>query len=99
MLVGVFGVVATLLGSVTTFFFQSRMASHAEGVARSERLGQERLNACSAFAGALTELKRGLVSLWLLGKGDSTEPRRAAMHAECDRLGARAEAALRAEAA
>jgi hypothetical protein len=58
-------VVGTLLGSLSTFLFQQRTAVRAEVAVREERLRQERLAAYSAFAAAVTELKRGVVAAWL----------------------------------
>lgn len=83
-------VVGTLLGSLSTFLFQQRTAVRAEVSAREERLRQERLAAYSAFAAAVTELKRGVVAAWLRRSdpgGHGVAP------AEADRLGAFAEAA------
>ena len=55
LLAGLIGVAATLLGSFTTYLFQSRTAERAQSFERDERLRYEQLNACSAFASALTE--------------------------------------------
>jgi hypothetical protein len=41
---------STLLGSFSTYLFQSRTAERAEAFARDERLRQEQLIACSAYA-------------------------------------------------
>ncbi|HCU92061.1 MAG TPA: hypothetical protein DHU96_04730 [Actinobacteria bacterium] len=93
LLTGVIGVAATLLGSFSTYLFQSRTAKRAEAFALEERLRQEHLSACTAFAAALTELKRGLVTLWFYRqRGQETADYQAA-RIECDRLGASAEAA------
>jgi len=54
VLTGLIGVLATLLGSFTTYLFQSRTAERSQAFEREERLRQERLNACSSFAGAMT---------------------------------------------
>src|ERR1035438_2134763 len=64
LLAGLIGVAATLLGSFTTYLFQSRTAERAQSFERDERLRYEQVNACSAFASAITELKRGLITLW-----------------------------------
>jgi hypothetical protein len=64
VLTGVIGVAATLLGFFSTYLFQSRTAERAEAFARDERLRQEQLTACSAYAASLTALKRGLITLW-----------------------------------
>jgi hypothetical protein len=92
VLTGVIGVVATLLGSISTYYFQSRTAVRAESFARDERLRQEQLTACSAYAGALTDLKRGQVTLWF-HRDDPAGEKWQAARVECDQLGAAAEAA------
>ena len=91
-LTAVIGVAATLLGSFSTYRFQSRTAERAEAFARDERLRQEQLTACSAYAGSLTELKRGLITLWF-HREEPTGPAWQAARIEGDRLGASAEAA------
>ncbi|WP_455356334.1 hypothetical protein [Streptomyces sp. SYSU K217416] len=91
LLASLIAVTGTLLGSVSTFVFQRRSAQRAEGFAREERLRQERLAAYSAYAGAVTELKRGLVTLWLRRREDPHGTAYATALAECDRLGAAAE--------
>jgi len=83
----------TLLGSTTSFLFQRRSADRAEGSARAERLRLERLTAYSAYAGAITELKRGIVSLWFRRQEDPGGAEYRMARAECDRLGAAAEQA------
>lgn len=61
--------------------------------ARSERSRPEQLAACSASAGALTELKRAVITGWFRRhKSPMSEETRAAW-VEADRLGAAAEAA------
>lgn len=92
VLTGIIGVAATLLGSFSTYLFQSRTAKRAAEFAREERLHQEQLSACTAFAVALSELKRGLVTLWFAGqRGHDADYQ--ATQVQCDRLGASAEAA------
>jgi hypothetical protein len=86
------GVAGTLLGSLITYLFQGHTAKRAEAFARSERLRQEQLTACSAYAGSLTELKEGLVRVWLQ-REDPDGAARTAAFANSDRLGANAEAA------
>ena len=93
LLAGLIGVAATLLGSFTTYLFQSRTAERAQDFERSERLRYEQVNACSAFASAMTELKRGLITLWFYHQRDAAGEDYAAARIECDRLGASAEAA------
>jgi hypothetical protein len=92
-LVSLIGIAGTLLGSFTTYVFQSRTAGRGEAFARRERLRQEQLAACGAFAGALTELKRGIITLWFRRQADPTGAEYQATLVECDRLGASAEAA------
>ncbi|MGX1806561.1 hypothetical protein ACWIGI_12660 [Nocardia sp. NPDC055321] len=86
----VIAVVGTLLGSCTTYWFQRRTAARAEVLARSERLRQERLAAYSEYAGALSDLRRGQVTLWLRKRDSRDTP---AAYAEADRLGSVAHAA------
>ena len=93
LLTGVIGVTGTLLGSAITYLFQSRAAERAEAFAREERLRQEHLSACASFAAALTELKRGLVTLWFYARRGENGAEYLATRIECDRLGASAEAA------
>ena len=52
LLAGLIGIAATLLGSLTTYLFQSRTAERARSFERDERLRYEQVNACSAFASA-----------------------------------------------
>jgi len=92
LLTGVIGVAATLLGSFSTYLFQGRTAARAEAFARDERLRQEQLIACSAYAASLTSLKRGLISLWFHRK-DEGGPAWKEARTEADQLGASAEAA------
>jgi MoxR-like ATPase len=84
-------VAGTLLGSMTSFLFQRRSADRTEEFARAERLRQERLTAYSAYAGAVTELKRGVVNLWFRRQEDPDGAEYVLARAECDRLGAAAE--------
>jgi hypothetical protein len=93
LLAGLIGVAATLLGSFTTYLFQSRTAERAQSFQRDERLRYEQVNACSAFASAMTELKRGLITLWFCHQRDAAGADYLAARIECDRLGASAEAA------
>ena len=60
--------------------------------ARDERLRQEQLIACSAYAAALTDLKRGLITLWFQRKQEG-EPVWKEARTRADQLGARAGAA------
>jgi|SRR5215472_4638850 len=92
VLTGVIGVAATLLGSFSTYLFQSRTARRAEVFARDERLRQEQLIACSAYAASLTGLKRGLIGLWFQ-RDQEGEPVWKQARADADQMGAGAEAA------
>jgi hypothetical protein len=92
VLTGLIGVAATLLGSLTTYLFQARTAERTQAFERGERRRQEQADAFAAFAAAVTELKRALITLWLHREDpDGKESRQA--HVECDRLGAATETA------
>jgi hypothetical protein len=67
--------------------------SRTGGGAESERLRQEQLAACSAFAGALTELKCAVITLWFRRQESRTAEETLAAWVEADRLGAAVEAA------
>ncbi|MET9119451.1 hypothetical protein ABZX38_35385 [Streptomyces longwoodensis] len=53
-----------LLGSGITLAFQQRTTDRSHQFARREKLRQERLDACSAYAGALVNYRRCLIHLW-----------------------------------
>ncbi len=91
VLASLIAVAGTLLGSLSTYLFQRRSALRAETVARDERLRQEQLAACSEFAAAISELKRGVIASWFRRDGDAARLHEAL--AESDRLGAAAETA------
>lgn len=57
-------VLGTLLGSGITLAFQQRTADRSHEFTRQEKLRQERLDAYSAYAGALVNYRRCLVHLW-----------------------------------
>ncbi|GGS86311.1 hypothetical protein [Streptomyces chromofuscus] len=57
-------VLGTLLGSGLTLAFQQRTTDRSHRFTRREKLRQERLDAYSAYAGALVEYRRCLVHLW-----------------------------------
>ncbi|MFF4019525.1 hypothetical protein [Streptomyces sp. NPDC001843] len=59
--IAVFG---TLLGSGITLAFQQRTTDRSHQFTRREKLRQERLDAYSAYAGALVNYRRCLVHLW-----------------------------------
>lgn len=91
VLVSIIAVAGTLLGSTVTFAFQRATAHRAEKFARDERLRQERLASYSAFAGAVTELRRGVISLWFHRRNRTEGPELVALHTESDSLGAAAD--------
>jgi hypothetical protein len=93
LVTGLIGVGATLLGSFTTYLFQNRAAERAQAFERGERRRQERADACAGYAAALTELKRGLITLWFCRRDDPDGDAARAVRIECDRLGAAAETA------
>ncbi|MEU1037297.1 hypothetical protein [Streptomyces sp. NPDC005907] len=57
-------VLGTLLGSGITLAFQQRTIDRNHQLTRREKLRQERLDAYSAYAGALVNYRRCLVHLW-----------------------------------
>ncbi|MCZ0987063.1 hypothetical protein [Streptomyces diastatochromogenes] len=57
-------VLGTLLGSGITLAFQQRTTDRSHQFNRREKLRQERLDAYSAYAGALVNYRRCLVHLW-----------------------------------
>ena len=88
----IIAVAGTLLGSTTTYVFQRLSAGHAEAFARDEQLRQERLAAYSAFAGAITELRQGVVAVWFRQHRDHPDLEGVyAQRVEADRLGAAAD--------
>jgi hypothetical protein len=92
LLASVIAVAGTLLGSIVTYVFQRVNAGRAERFAREERLRQERIATYSGFAGAITELRRGVISLWFVRqRDDAPRPELYAARTEADRLGAAAD--------
>jgi membrane protein YqaA with SNARE-associated domain len=92
-------VAGTLLGSSSTYWFQQKVAQRAEAASRQERLRAHRLVACSEFAAAVTDLRRGVIAVWFRkGRKDRQDRTGAdkdhavadyyAAQAEADRLGA-----------
>ncbi|MFD5908107.1 hypothetical protein ACFWHL_05270 [Streptomyces massasporeus] len=57
-------VLGALLGSGITLAFQQRTTDMSHQLTRRENLRQERLDAYSAYAGALVNYRRCLVHLW-----------------------------------
>lgn len=62
-------VLGTLLGSGITLAFQQRTTDRSQQFTRREKLRQERLDAYSAYAGALINYRRCLVHLWFCEHG------------------------------
>ncbi len=92
LLASVLAVVGTLLASTVTYVFQRVNAGRAERFARDERLRQERIATYSGFAGAITELRQGVISLWFVRhRDDAAHPELYAARAASDRLGAAAD--------
>jgi len=91
VLVSLIAVAGTLLGSFSTYVFQRRTALHAEAAARRERLRQDRLSACGAFAAAVTDVKRAVITAWF--RRDARDDEWRAAMTEADRMGAAAEGA------
>lgn len=89
-LASVIAVAGTLLGSVVTYAFQRINTDRAEQLARKERLRQERMVTYSAFAGAITDLRRGVITLWFTQRSESEGTQILAAHVDADRLGAAA---------
>jgi hypothetical protein len=93
VLTGLIGVAGALLGSFTTYLFQSRAAERSRAFERDERRRQEQADACTGFAAAVTELKSGLVTLRFRSQWDPGGEEAREAHVECDRLGAATETA------
>lgn len=81
----------TLLGSTITFMFQRANTARAERFARDERLRQDRIAAYSAFAQAITELRRGVITYWFRKQEDRDGLEARDARTEADRLGAAAD--------
>jgi hypothetical protein len=64
VLASVIAVLGTLAGTTIGYVFQRRISEHNEITTRQERLRQERLVACSAFAGAVMDLRRAQYDRW-----------------------------------
>lgn len=64
VLSSVIAVLGTLAGATATYVFQRRISDRHEAIAREERLRQERLAACSGFAGAVMDLRRMQYDVW-----------------------------------
>lgn len=93
MLTSVVAVIGTLAGSALTFLFTQLSARRAERVARAERLRQERIAAYTAFAGALADLRRAVISLWFARQREPDGPDTRTAQTEADQRGAEADRA------
>jgi hypothetical protein len=89
-LASLIAVAGTLLGSLITYRFQRLSTDRAEAFARGERLREERLATYSAFAGAISDLRRAVITLWFRQRDKAEEHELAAAWVEADRLGAAA---------
>ncbi|MFE2289439.1 hypothetical protein ACFXDJ_35370 [Streptomyces sp. NPDC059443] len=95
VLASVVAVIGTLIGSWSTYAFQRRAAARTRAEAWEERLRQERLSAYSAYAGAVTELKRAQITLWFRSRSTPRDEESVmTAQLESDRLGAAAETAV-----
>ncbi len=54
-------VAGTLLGSLSTYWFQQKVAWRTEATARQERLRQDQLAACNEFAAAVLDWRSAVV--------------------------------------
>ncbi|MFF7051796.1 hypothetical protein ACFY94_25910 [Streptomyces griseorubiginosus] len=94
VLASMVAVAGTLIGSLSTYLFQRRIAERADAASRQERLRQERLAVYSGYAGAVSELKRGLITVWFRRRASPRdEDAYLAARVESDRLGATADTA------
>jgi hypothetical protein len=57
-------IIGVALGSVLTYPIQAQTTRQAQEFARDQRLWQERLAACSEFAGIVTGFRRGQNDRW-----------------------------------
>jgi hypothetical protein len=88
VLTSVIAIGGTLAGSSLTYLFARLTARRTEKVARGERLRQEKIAAYTKFAGAMTELRQKVVSLWLVRQRDPDGAETRAAHTEADQRGA-----------
>lgn len=77
----------TLAGSGLTYLFGWFTARRTERVAREERLRQDRITAFTSFAGAITDLRQAVITLWFARQHGPAN----AEHTEADRRGAAAD--------
>ena len=91
------GVLGTLAGGIAGALIAQRWADRRDDKAwareRARQDWQEQLNSCSAFAGALAELKQRQIALWYQRRRDPHGADTRRMASECDRAGASAETA------
>jgi hypothetical protein len=90
VLTSLIAVVGTLSGSSLTYLFGRLTARRTERVARDERLRQERITAYATFAGAMTDLRQALISLWFLKRETPDAADARAARTEADKRGAAA---------
>ena len=64
IITGLAAIIGTVFGSVLTYVFQARSTRQAQQFARDQQFWQERLAACSAFAGVLTDFRRSQNDRW-----------------------------------
>ncbi|MEO3765234.1 hypothetical protein [Streptomyces sp. B5E4] len=83
-------VLGTLFGSALTYALQRRTVMRTERFTRSERLRQERIDAYSAFGGALANYRRGQLDLWFVKHVHGAESDVPEMRREAQRLRAAA---------
>lgn len=93
VLTSLIAVGGTLAGASLTYLFGQLTSRRAERVARAERLRQDLIAAYAGFAGAMTELRRAVISRWLSQQRASTSPETSAAWTEADRRGAAADQA------
>jgi hypothetical protein len=89
-LTSVIAIGGTLTGSSLTYLFGRLSARRAERIAREERLRQERITAFAAFAGALTDLRQAVITVWFARRRDPDGPDVNPAQIEADKRGAAA---------
>jgi len=90
----VVAVLGTLLGSTVTHVFQQRSAQRAEQNARRERLRQERLDVCGAYAGLLVDFRQAMLHHWYCVNEGRDAQDEAALRGRSFELRSRAQTAL-----
>jgi FAD/FMN-containing dehydrogenase len=84
----------TRLGAVLTYVFQARNTRQAQEFAQVQQFRQEKLDACSSFAGALTNFRRSENDRWHRGQEDAESKLFLAARDESYQLRAAATAAM-----